>query len=110
MITTLENFDAGLTWWRKNGGNDFLNEEYKAIYAARAAGVTTEWWEATVGRLGRWRAYRDRKPPNTKAEIRALGLERLALMRTEFDRLRGSAPAEPTISDFSWEQVAPLAR
>ena len=79
MITTLDNFDAGLTWWcKKNWAKDFLNEEYAEIYAARAEGITIEWWEATVGRLGQWRAYRGPTTPNTKAEIRARGLERLA--------------------------------
>jgi hypothetical protein len=109
MITTLDNLDAGLTWWcQNNWGKDFLNEEYTAIYAARAEGITIEWWEATLHRLGQWRAYRGPAKPNTKAEIRARGLEKLAQIGSEFNRLSSCAPNEPTISDFSWEQVAPL--
>ena len=108
MITTLENFDAGLTWWCENWGKDLLNEEYTAIYATRTAGITIDWWEATVGRLGKWRAYRGPTPPNTKAEIRARGVERLARIAAEFGRLVDSFPTEPTISDLSWERVAPL--
>ena len=52
MIISLNNLRAGIKWWRdKRWGQDFLNVEYYAIYDARSAGATNEWWDATVNRL-----------------------------------------------------------
>ena len=109
MITSLDNLAAGIAWWCNRGwGNDFLNGEYPAIYEARAAGVTKQWWEATVNRLGQWQAYRGRTQPNTKVDIHSRGSERLDLLGSECRKLIQCCEGEPSIADLSWERVAPF--
>jgi hypothetical protein len=106
VITSLKNLKAGIKWWRDNRWEqDFLNADYYAIYEARSAGTTKEWWAATVNRLGQWRAYRGRTAPNTKSEIHSRGDERLGLIGAEFTKLACSG-AEPSIADLSWEDAA----
>lgn len=108
MITTIDNVNAGITWWLNNKWPiDFLNADYYKIYDIRSDGATKEWWSATVERLGQWRAYRSPYPPNTKAEITALGNERLERIGTELTKL-ARAGSEPSISALSWEEIAPF--
>ena len=107
MIISLNNLKAGIKWWQEKGwGEDFLNAEYYAIYDAKSAGVTKEWWDATVNRLGQWKAYRSRTAPNTKAEIHSRGDERLAIIGEEYTKLIACSGAEPSIADRSWEDAA----
>ena len=109
MITTLDNLAAGMKWWRNtNWGSDFLNAEYSAIYGARDNGLTQEWWEAAVNRLGQWHAYRGPTRPNTRADIYGRGTKRLSIVSSEYSKLRQSCEGEPCIADLSWEQLAPF--
>jgi hypothetical protein len=109
VIISLNNLKAGIEWWRKKQGGwgqDFLNGDYYAIYNARSAGATKEWWAATLNRLGQWRAYRGRTAPNTKDEINSRGGERLGLIGAEYTKLMACSGEEPSITNLSWEDVA----
>lgn len=110
MIVSLGNLHAGLNWWRGNSkwGEDILNAEYYEVYGDRIAGTTEKWWIATVERLGKWRAYRGPKPPNTKASITERGAPALADIAAHYGKLIAASPAEPSIADLTWEDVAPL--
>jgi len=114
MIISIDNLKAGLEWWRdpdrdRRWPQDILNAEYHKMYTARSESPTGDWWNATVDRLGEWRAYRGPKPPNTKAEISARGKQHLTDIASQFAKLNGrSSGAEPSIADLCWEDVAPL--
>lgn len=109
MIIGLDNLKAGLKWWhKKRWPQDIHNGDYYDIYAIRFAGTTKEWWAATVGRLGQWRAYRGLTAPNTKIEIHSLGSLRLGLIEEQYAKLIACSRAEPSITDLSWEDVASL--
>ena len=59
MIVSLENLEAGIKWWKggqRNWGADLINSEYKAIFDSKSAGISEEWWAATVDRLWNWKA------------------------------------------------------
>jgi hypothetical protein len=58
MIITLDNLKAGIVWFAREWGGDLINGEYYQIYDAQAAGITADWWAATVDRLHAWRALR----------------------------------------------------
>ncbi len=108
MITSIDNLNAGIKWWRDNNWEpDFLNSDYYAIYDAKSAGISQKWWTTTVDLLGKWKAYRGRTAPNTKAEILSRGEERLSQIESEFTKL-ATAEAEPSIADLSWDKVAPF--
>jgi hypothetical protein len=105
-IVSLDNLRAGLRWWDENEwGKDILNADYGAIYDVRFAGVTTQWWDATVDRLSIWRALR---PNYTKAEIIARGTGCLSAIFAQYAALSGKSTTEPSIVDLCWEDVAPL--
>lgn len=108
MIITMDNLKAGIAWWKPNFETDILNSEYDAIYNARSVGVTEQWWTATVDRLGRWKAYRGRTPPNTKAAIAARGVECLAGINAEYQKLMAGSATEPNVVTLKWEDVAQL--
>jgi hypothetical protein len=110
MIISLDNLRAGLVWWRGTSGwgGDIANEDYAQIYSDRDAGITTEWWDKTVSRLGKWRAYRGPKKPNTRLEITERGLRTLEEVATESARLLANVTSEPDIAHNDWESVAPL--
>ena len=112
MIVSLDNLNAGIEWWRSQDARDwpkdFLNSFYYDIYRVRDAGVTEQWWTATVGRLGQWRAYRGQSPPNTKADITQRGLQRLNAVASGFTQLLGSSATEPCIDSLCWVNVASL--
>jgi hypothetical protein len=106
MIITLDNMEAGLDWWQNsNWPKDFHNDDYYAIYQTRSSGVTREWWEATVDRLGQWRAYRGGHPPRKKCEITNRGMECLDDLAKEYESLTRKAHGEPSISSLCWEDV-----
>ncbi len=109
MIITLDNLTAGVRRWHELGFDaDIQNGEYYEIYGVRAGGVTEQWWKATVERLGRWRAYRGPKPPNTKAEIFERGVGSLGAIAEQHAHLTARAGTEPSIVDLRWEDVEPL--
>jgi hypothetical protein len=109
MIISLDNLKAGLKWWRKGKfPQDIHNAEYYDIYGKRQAGPTDKWWGVTVVRLGRWRAYRGPRRPNTKADISELGKRRLAEVAGQYARLITITGVEPSIADLCWEDAAPL--
>ncbi len=109
MIIGLENLKAGIEWWRRGKfPQDIHNGEYYDIYKKRSAGATKEWWDATVRRLGQWRAYRGPTAPNTKNEIHSRGSQRLGLIQEQYAKLIACFAAEPSIADLSWEDVASL--
>ena len=108
MIISVDNLKAGLRWWKENNfPSDLLNKEYYEIYEARGDGVTEEWWSATVDRLGRWRAYRGRTPPNTKADILSRGRDVLNELSRQYEWLT-QRKNEPSITSVPWEDVQPL--
>lgn len=105
-IVSLDNLRAGLRWWDENTwGKDILNADYGAIYDVRSAGVTAQWWAATVDRLSKWRAFR---PNYTKAGIAARGAGCLSAISAQYAALRGKSTTEPSIVDLCWADVAPL--
>src|SRR5438128_9272691 len=109
MIISVDNLKAGLQWWKENNfPSDLLNKEYYEIYEARGDGVTEEWWSATVDRLGRWRAYRGRTPPNTKADILSRGRDVLSELSRQYEWLTQRKNGEPSITSVPWEDVQPL--
>jgi hypothetical protein len=70
MILTLDNLRAGIRWRQaRSSWSDLYNDGYYDIYEKRANGLTAAWWNVTVNRLAQWRAFRGRKPPNTKTAI-----------------------------------------
>jgi len=107
MIITLDNLAKGIDWWqqRSKWHTDFLNSEYYDIYNDRAAAVTNDWWQRTVGRLSQWRAFRGPIPPNTKDEIDKRGQRILDQVSNEYERLR---KGEPSITDMRWEDIDSL--
>ena len=109
MIVSLDNLNAGIEWWRsKDWPKDFLNSDYYDIYRVRDAGVTEQWWTATVGRLGKWHAYRGSIPPNTKADITQRGLQRLNAFTSGYADLLASSTIEPCVDSLCWADVASL--
>ncbi len=114
MIISLDHLNAGLKWWGKRRGkktkfpSDIHNADYYDIYDVRAAGVTVQWWDATVNRLGQWRAYRGGKCPITKKEIIRRGIQRLSEVAAEYAKLVTSSTTEPCITDVCWEDVDSL--
>ena len=108
MIISLDNLKKGLDWRLKKWPKDILNAEYYDMYGVRSSGVTETWWNATVDRLGQWKAYRGPSPPNTKADIAKRGFRRLAAIGAQYAKLAGTSAAEPNIADLSWEEVARL--
>ena len=61
-----------------------------------------------MDRFGRWRAYRGRDPPNTRYEIAQRGLGCLPAIAAGYAKLAGKSTTGPSITDLSWEDVAPL--
>jgi hypothetical protein len=108
MIISLDNLKAGIKWWRREWGGDFLNAEYDEIYKAREERVTEKWWAAIVERLTLWHAYRGPKAPNTRDEIFQRGKVRLKDISAQYARLARACVGEPSIVDLPWEDVAPL--
>jgi hypothetical protein len=110
MIISLENLSSGLAWWRSDSkwGRDVMNGEYGEIFADLDLGIQSGWWERALGRLGRWRAYRGRKKPNSRAEIGALGAAKLEQIDVEYQKLAVRSSGEPCIADFTWKEVASL--
>ena len=108
MIIKLDNLRAGISWFRDKWGKDLINEIYYELYDARSRGLTEQWWAATVDRLGKWHAYRGRRPPNTKQAITAAGLARLPELAACFSSLTRDSPAEPCIVGLGWEKARPL--
>src|ERR1035437_89280 len=105
-IVSLDNLRAGLRWWdEKKWGKDILNADYCAIYDVRFAGVTKEWWTATVDRLCKWKALR---PNSTKAVITARGAGCLSALAGQYGELMAKSTTEPSIVDLGWEDAAPL--
>jgi hypothetical protein len=109
MLFNEENLQRGIDWWRESKwGRDLMNGEYREIFTDRDLGVLDGWWAKAVDRLGRWRAYRGRTKPNSKAEILSRGEARLAQISTAYGHLIGKGPAEPCIADFTWEEIEQL--
>ncbi len=109
MITNIANLKAGICRWNQlDFPPDMLNSEYGRMYHSGAAGVTQQWWSSTVDRLGRWRAYRGPKPPNSHYEIAQRGLVCLPDITAEYARLSSLSATEPNITELSWEDVSPL--
>jgi hypothetical protein len=107
MIVTLDNLKAGRdVWATKNVSKDSHNSDYYDMYEVRAAGVTQQWWTATVNRLGQWRAYRG--SGLKKTDITGLGLSRLGPVAAQYTKLMAGSCAEPSIVDVPWEDVSPL--
>jgi len=109
MIVSLDNLKAGLGWWQNSKfPKDIHNADYYEIYDARHAGPTRQWWDATVERLTQWKAYRGPRPPNTKADITARGIDRLGRVAAQYKKLVSRSTVEPCIEDHCWEDVATL--
>ena len=109
MILTLDNLRAGLKWWLDSDfPADFNYGEYQGIYEIRADGITEDWWAATVECLGKWRAYRGPKEPNTKVAITKRGNDVLKEIAQHYDAIMEKADGEPSIAEMSWPDVEPL--
>jgi hypothetical protein len=111
MIVSLENLEAGIKWWKggqRNWGADLINSEYKAIFDSKSAGISEEWWAATVDRLWNWKAIRAPKPPNTKEAIKTGGTERLNTIAVLFESVRSLIQPEPSITDVCWDNIEQL--
>jgi hypothetical protein len=111
MILSLENLDCGVRWWINTvpkWGPDLVNSEYVEIFRARDTGITEWWWKETVDRLWDWRAIRSPRPPNSKQQIFGSGVTNLVQIDSIISGIRSYARNEPSITDVSWEQIAPL--
>lgn len=106
----LELFEVGLRWWLHNKPRwGLLHSFYENLYAKRPDQLDDDWWRTRVDTLADWRAIRSRKPPNTKEEIFARGLERLSAMDEHYRRIKTRAGnQEPSLADIPWEDIAPL--
>jgi hypothetical protein len=87
---------------------DMHNADYCDMYAERPAVSTGPWWTATVNRLWDWGAIRSPKPPNTKAAINVRGQSCLIAIAAQHAKIIASSATEPSITDLSWGDVAPL--
>jgi hypothetical protein len=111
MILNLKNLQLGLSWWRRKSQKegawpcDIHNADYYDIYGARAAGLTAEWWIATVDRLSQWHAYRGPCAPNTKVAILGRGKQVLNRIAADYEKLIKGLPQEPSIARLQWEDV-----
>lgn len=109
MIVSLDNLRVGIEWWLSKGWpHDFHNSFYHDIYDSRSTGLDQDWWNATVGRLGQWKAYRGLSPPNTRADILARGNAILERLSTHYTDVRTASNEEPSIMTLDWGAVAPL--
>jgi hypothetical protein len=122
MIISIDNLNAGINWWRSRSKSkfplDFHNADYDKIYKARdriyedrAEGDKDPWdlwWEATVDRLGQWKAYRGPIPPNKKSEISKAGTERLPKIAAQYAKLAASPDTEPCIETMCWQDIGNL--
>ncbi len=103
---------AGLNWWlanKKDWGPDLLNRFYNELYAERPSRLDEKWWNAAVRRLAAWRAIRSPRPPNSAAEMLALGAHWLDGLDARFQRiLRRADGQEPSLAGLTWEDIEPL--
>jgi hypothetical protein len=108
MIISLENLREGIVFWNSTRwGADFVNGEYVQSYSDRENGITDEWWEKTIVRLGGWGAFRSRTP-NARAIAAATGRSLLRAIDCQYRRLCERSAGEPSIADLNWEDLAPL--
>jgi hypothetical protein len=85
-----------------NFDNDSL---YRRLEQHRKRGLDEPFWDFLVAQLRAWGALR----PNTNAEIRAAGLQRLPQLKQAFLELVGEPSSElPRLETLEWNQVRPL--
>jgi hypothetical protein len=109
VIITLGNLRGGIQWWRKNNWPaDMHNTDYGDFYTERSIVATGTWWDTTVDRLWEWGAIRSPNPPNSKPAIKARGQILLSAIARRHTQIIASSATEPSITDLSWEDVAPL--
>ena len=111
MIISLQNLQDGIVWWKEvkpKWGSDMGNTAYDSIYSERTAGLTEEWWTATVDLLSTWRAIRGPNGINSKSKVKEAGLTVLHKMAEQYSRIRSLSTHEPTIEDVRWEDLVSL--
>jgi hypothetical protein len=109
MKLSIENLKQGMEWWQQGKWpEDYLNHDYYTLYQDRAGGLTEQWLLLTVDRLAKWRAFRSRKPPNTKLQIFELLKMKLPLLQTAYQRILDLSKNEPSINTLSWRDVNDL--
>ena len=104
MIISLNNLRKGLNWRINNWAEDvdIRNTQYNDIYKDRSNGVTDNWWNVTVKRLGKWRANR----PYSNSQIRKKGEKQLERIKKQYKRLISAK--EPCITNLQWLDIDQL--
>ncbi len=99
-ILTPDNLKRGMDgFWDRGWPKDFHADLYDYLAEIQRDGLSSEWWDESVGFLSEWQAIR----PKTKEFVHQRGKPRLAKMRKSLQNIKAQ-----DIKTCEWDSVADL--